>query len=115
MAITYKMVHVYCKDPEFLDRQVGQTVQTQIRLLQSRQGLHCLLFNLHRLEVEPLSLNFRVFTINLLENLGPLQHVSVAKTQISLESGQVSSFFQQCLHNTINSHLLSDKTLNCPG
>ena len=31
----------------------GQTVQTQIRLLleeQSDQGLHCLLFNLHRLE-----------------------------------------------------------------
>ena len=32
----------------------GQTVQTQIRLLleeQSDQGLHCLLFHLHHLEV----------------------------------------------------------------
>ena len=33
----------------------GQTVQTQIRLLleeQSDQGLHCLLFHLHHLEVK---------------------------------------------------------------
>ena len=50
----------------------GQTVQTQIRLLleeQSDQGLHCLLFHLHHLEVHgrtsSLSLNFRVFTVKL--------------------------------------------------
>ena len=50
----------------------GQTVQTQIRLLleeQSDQGLHCLLFHLHHLEVlhhgRPLSSDFRVFTIKL--------------------------------------------------
>ena len=49
-----------------------QTVQTQIRLLleeQSDQGLHCLLFHLHHLEVkskvEPLSLNLRVLTVKL--------------------------------------------------
>ena len=49
----------------------GQTVQTtpKIRLLleeQSDQGLHCFLFNLHHLEVEPLSLNFRMFTVKLI-------------------------------------------------
>ena len=52
----------------------GQTVQTQIRLLleeQSDQGLHCLLLNLHYYHlkyhtiVQPLSLNFRMFTENL--------------------------------------------------
>ena len=34
----------------------GQTVQTQIRLLleeQSDQGLHCLLFHLHRFDKTP--------------------------------------------------------------
>ena len=44
----------YCIDPKFLDRQVGQTVQTQIRLPieeQSDLSLHCLLFHFHHLEV----------------------------------------------------------------
>ena len=44
----------------------GQTVQTQIRLLLEE---HCLLFHLHHLTVlhmvEPLSLNFQVFTLKL--------------------------------------------------
>ena len=38
----------------FRTDQSGQTVQTQIRLLQkeqSDQGIHCLLFHLHHLEV----------------------------------------------------------------
>ena len=48
----------------------GQTVQTQIRLLekQSDQGLHCLQFCLHLLDVllmvKPLCSNFRVITAN---------------------------------------------------
>ena len=48
----------------------GQTVQTQIRLLVSDQGLHCLPFCLHRLDsysmIEPNSSNFRVITTNFL-------------------------------------------------
>ena len=52
----------------------GQTLQTQIRLLQeeqSDQGLHCLPFRLHRLDshystVESHSSNFRLITTNFL-------------------------------------------------
>ena len=50
----------------------GQPVQTQIRLLleeQSDQGLHCLLFRLHRLDSLLCgrdSSNFRVITTNFL-------------------------------------------------
>ena len=61
----------YRNDPKFSDRQAwpGQTVQTQIRLLlESDQGLHCLLF--HHLDsysmVEPHSSNFKVITTNIL-------------------------------------------------
>ena len=48
----------------------GQTVQTQIRLEQSDQGLHCLPFRLHHLDLllygRATSSNFRVITINIL-------------------------------------------------
>ena len=51
----------------FRTDRTGQTVQTNIRLLQEEQsdeGLHCLLFHLHvltkNLQVWPLCLNFKV-------------------------------------------------------
>ena len=57
----------------FRTDMLGQTVQTQIRLLleeQSDQGLHCLPFRLHRLAAllcgRATSSNFIVITTNVL-------------------------------------------------
>ena len=50
--LTYIIV-VYRNDPIILDKLVGQTVYTQIRLLLkelSNQGLHCSLVHMHHLE-----------------------------------------------------------------
>ena len=61
---------------QFSHRQVVETVQTLIRLLLEGQCLYSILFQLHYLGyhtmVEPLCLNFRVFTIQLVG----LQHFS---------------------------------------
>ena len=53
---------------KILNSRIDVLVQTKIRLLlkeQSDQGLHCLLFHLHHLEVLHLALNFRLFTVKL--------------------------------------------------
>ena len=77
----------------------GQTVQSQIRLLleeQSDQGLHCLPFLLHRLDlysmVEPHSSNFRVITtifFGVSEYLGNLGYVFVFQVMLF--------FFTRCI------------------
>ena len=49
-------VTLYHNDPNFSDRQSGQTVQSQIRLLleeQFDQGLHCLLLHLRLFDKIP--------------------------------------------------------------
>ena len=61
-AFQYKKA-VYRKDPKFLDRYARPNTADPDQIAPD-QGLHCLLFNLHHLEVS-FSLNFRVFTVKL--------------------------------------------------
>ena len=75
-----------------------QKVQTQIRLLleeQSDQGLHCLLFHWHHLEVShhgrTLSLNFRVFIVKLVD-VQKFRNVMVASA--AEQSGLKPTWFE---------------------
>ena len=67
---------------KFSDRNIGQTMQTQIRLLleeQSDQGLHCLFFHLHPLKVSHFGRTYKFEWLSVSSKVSDLEiltHIS---------------------------------------